>query len=76
MKKIFFWMVVIGVLFVVAVLLIDNHYDQDARALEKYEQENRSLRLIAERRELQFKILSYEKQLGIRRAKPVDPNSE
>lgn len=71
MKKKEIWMVVIGAIFIVALLLVRDYYDQDARALKDYKKENQNLRLIAERRELQFKILSYEKQLGIRRARPV-----
>lgn len=44
----------------------------------RYEKENLKLRMLAERRELQFKIATYESKMNIRVAKPVvepvDPN--
>lgn len=50
--------------------------DQESRAIKDYERENYKLRLLAERRELQFKIATYQSKLNIRVAKPVDPNEK
>lgn len=72
MKK--WWIVLIVILVIGCLWFIENHYDRDAQFIKKYEKENKNLRLLAERRELQLKILTYENKLGIRRATPVDPN--
>lgn len=45
--------------------------DQAALFLADYEKENYKLKLLADRRELQFKIATYESKLNLRVAKPV-----
>lgn len=72
MKKL--WIVALAILFIVSLWFVKSHYDQEARQIKSYEKENRKLSLLAERRELQFKIASYESKLNIRVARPVDPN--
>lgn len=76
MKK--YWIVVIAILFLAGLWFIKGHYDKEAKFLKTYEKENYKLSLLAERRELQLKIATYESKLGIQVAKPVpkpvDPN--
>lgn len=77
MKK--YWVVVLLLaLFVAGMWFIKNHYDQEGRTRKEYEKENAKLKLLADRREMQFRIATYESQLKLRDAKPVtapaDPN--
>lgn len=74
MKKV--WIVVIAVLFLVSLWFVKSHYDKEAKFLKTYEKENCKLRLLAERRELQFKIATYESKLNLRVAKPVPPKGQ
>ena len=77
MKK--YWVVVLLLaLFVAGMWFIKNHYDQEGRTRKEYEKENAKLKLLADRREMQFRIATYESQLKLRDAKlvtaPADPN--
>lgn len=70
MKK--YWIVVIAILFLVGLWFVKNHYDIESKTLRNYEKENAKLRMLAERRELQFKIATYNSKLNIQVAKPVE----
>ena len=81
MKK--YWIAVMAILFIASLWFVKGHYDQEGRFIAKYEKENSRLKLLAERRELQFKIAAYESKLNLRAAKevkkpaksePADPN--
>ena len=69
MKKV--WIVVIAIVFLLSLWFVKNHYE--TRVLKKYEKENSTLRLLAERRELQYKIALYESKLNIQVARPAPP---
>lgn len=73
MKAKYWWIVGLAILFVVCLWFVKNHYDIEARMLREFEQENSKLRLLAERRELQFKIATYESKLNLRVAREVPP---
>lgn len=77
MKK--FWIVVLLLaLFFAGMWFVKAHYDQEARTRKEYEKENAKLKLLADRREMQFRIATYESKLNFRDAKPApapaDPN--
>lgn len=70
MKK-YLIVAVIAVLFLVSLWFVKSHYDKESQVLKDFEKENYKLKLLAERRELQFKIATYESKLNLRVAKPV-----
>lgn len=69
MKK--FRIVVLVIMFLAGMWFVKDHYDQEARTRKEYEKENARLKLLADRREMQFRIATYESQLKLREAKPV-----
>lgn len=76
MKKYCVFVVVVVVfagLFVAGLWFIKGHYDTEARVLRDYEKENYKLGLLAERREYQFKIATFESKMNMRVAKEVKP---
>lgn len=74
MKK--YWIVVLVILFFASMWFVKNHYDIESRHLRNYKKENHKLKLLAERREYQWKIATYESKMNIAVAKEVTPQVE
>lgn len=70
MKK-YLIVVVLAILFIGSLWFVKDHYDTESKMLREFEKENAKLRMLAERRELQFKIATYESKMNLRVAKPV-----